>query len=374
MLYEIKNRFSLSDIRELNGPVISLYQTTHRSYPENKQNIIVYKNLLREVRESLERNKDQDFIDLIMKPLIMLEKDRSFWDNVLQGVAILCSKDSCLIYHLHIPVQSMVFVANSFHIKPLLQAFQSMSEYHVLGLSRNHFSLYQGNRNGFTKINMDPKLDMTRDAVLGKQHTDAYFSQGSFGGVGNPTIHISNTDKKEAYDQDTEKYFRFIDRYILENLSKKTEYPLILVSVKEHHALFKEISHNPYLMNQVIDANYESLDMIELKERVTEIIDELDVQKMNSLINTYENLMSDHKSSSDLYEVLLAAKQGKIDTLMVEIDRIIMGHEADQNNLKSEDILDDLAELVLKDHGKVWMIPKDKMPSLTGVAAIYRYE
>ena len=127
-------------------------------------------------------------------------------------------------------------------------------------------------------------------------------------------------------------------------------------------------------MNQVIDANYESLDMIELKERVTEIINDLDVQKMNSLINSYENLMSDHKSSSDLYEVILAAKQGKIDTLMVEIDRIIMGHETDQNNHKSEDILDDLAELVLKDHGQVWMIPKDKMPSLTGVAAIYRYE
>ena len=220
---------------------------------------------------------------------------------------------------------------------------------------------------------MDSKADLTRDAVLGKQHTDSYFSQGSFGGVGSPSIQISNTDKKEEYDRDTEKYFRFIDRYVFENISKKSECPLILVSVSEHHSLFKDISHNPYLIEQVIDASCESLNLNDLKKRVTEIIDKLDEEKVMSMINTYQNLISEHRCSSNLDEVVKAAKIGKIDVLMVEIDRDVLNPEDDLNSTKNN-LLDDLVETVLINNGKVWMLHKEQIPSITGIAAIYRYE
>ena len=42
-------------------------------------------------------------------------------------------------------------------------------------------------------------------------------------------------------------------------------------------------------------------------------------------------------------------------------------------NPDCDDILDDFAELVLKNRGDVMVLPKEKMPSDTGVAGIYRY-
>jgi hypothetical protein len=39
----------------------------------------------------------------------------------------------------------------------------------------------------------------------------------------------------------------------------------------------------------------------------------------------------------------------------------------------ADDLLDDLAELVLRQDGQVLVLPQVAMPSDTGVAAIYRY-
>ena len=43
------------------------------------------------------------------------------------------------------------------------------------------------------------------------------------------------------------------------------------------------------------------------------------------------------------------------------------------NSLECDDILDDLAEFVLLNGGAVFILSKGKIPSTTGVAAIYRY-
>ena len=79
----------------------------------------------------------------------------------------------------------------------------------------------------------------------------------------------------------------------------------------------------------------------------------------------------------------VAAVAGKIDTLIIEADRMIPNkltnlitgniQNRDLTNPKVDDLLDDLGELVLKMGGQVMVLPAEKMPSETGLAAIFRY-
>ncbi len=46
---------------------------------------------------------------------------------------------------------------------------------------------------------------------------------------------------------------------------------------------------------------------------------------------------------------------------------------ADLNDTDVDDVLDDLAEVVLGAGGEVVVVPTDRMPTPTGLAAIYRY-
>jgi hypothetical protein len=77
------------------------------------------------------------------------------------------------------------------------------------------------------------------------------------------------------------------------------------------------------------------------------------------------------------------ATDGRIGTLIVEADRRIPGH-IDGRMPRREaalrdgpavdgDILDDLAERVLKTGGQVIVAPLGSMPTDTGLAAIFRY-
>ena len=59
----------------------SLYQPTHRHGPENQQDVIRFKNLLREIESSLKHKYPGEDIDLLMKPFNELSDDKLFWDN-----------------------------------------------------------------------------------------------------------------------------------------------------------------------------------------------------------------------------------------------------------------------------------------------------
>nr|HPJ76698.1 hypothetical protein [Clostridia bacterium] len=204
MNYEITNQFPNEIIYEEKGPFISLYQPTHRSYPDNKQDTIVFSNLLRVIENSFNGN-NKDIADSMLKPLYKLEKDLSFWNNTLDGIAVLASKNKCVIYNLQSPVKEFVSLADSFHIKPLIMAFQSLDSYQVLGLSRNNFSIYKGNRYGFSEIELAPDVPRKLEDVLGEDLTEPYLSHGSYGGTGGSAMYHGHADNKFEIDKDTEK-------------------------------------------------------------------------------------------------------------------------------------------------------------------------
>lgn len=144
MLYEIAHHFPTDMNFEEDGPLISLYQPTHRSYPNNKQDPIVFKNLLRVIKNSLEQLPNFGSIETIMKPFYELKEDKDFWNHTSDGIAVFACVNKCIVYNLYNPVKELAVVANSFHIKPLIKAFQSTENYQLLGLNRENFTLYQG--------------------------------------------------------------------------------------------------------------------------------------------------------------------------------------------------------------------------------------
>ena len=124
MLYEIVNDFPHEILNAKNPPFISLYQPTHRYSPENKQDAIRFKNLIREVEDSLMRKHPKREIVNIMKPFYAIAKEKMFWNYTLDGLAVLATEDRCIVYNLPRPVKEVVVVADTFYIKPLIRIFK----------------------------------------------------------------------------------------------------------------------------------------------------------------------------------------------------------------------------------------------------------
>ncbi|MCF6460688.1 hypothetical protein C3E88_06460 [Clostridium sp. Cult3] len=380
-MYEIVNDFPNEILNAQEAPFISLYQPTHRHRPENKQDLIRYKNLVQEIEKSLEQKYPKKEIGSIMEPFYALAEDRIFWNHTFDGLAVLSAEGKCVVYNLQRPVKELAVVADSFHIKPLIRIFQSADRYHLLGLNRNEFTLYEGNRYGFEEVQFNPETPRTAKEVLGDEYTKPSVTTGTYGSTGSGIFH-GHGGRKEEIDKDTEKFFRFVDRLILEEYSRPTGLPLILVSLTEHHGLFQSISHNPFLMEEGIRTAYDSLTIDELKETVWEKIEPLYLGKTRKLVEKYEIARAKFLGSDDLAQVARAAFENNIDTILIEADRIVPGkvdlltgelERGDLGDPSFDDVLDDLAEMVFKNKGEVVVLPKERMPSDTGVAAVFRY-
>lgn len=360
---------------------ISLYQPTHRHGPENQQDPIRFKNLIREIGESLNEKYDKKQVEDLLKPFEALAADNEFWQHTTDGMAVFATDSKCFVYRLQRPVEELAIVADSFHIKPLIRIFQSADRYHLLGINRNEFALFEGDRYGFEKVELDSEIPQTAKEILGEEYTEAYITAGGIGAGGSVMFH-GHGSKKDEVDKDTDRFFRSVDRIVLENYSRPMELPLILVTLDENHTPFQNLSHNPFLQKEGIKANYDALTIDELKESAWEKIEPIYIEKTKTLVDEFENERAQDKGSDDINQVAKAATENRVSRLLIESDRIIPGKlngETGELTLKElenpvvDDLLDDLAELVLKNMGEVVMLPKERMPTNTGVAATYRY-
>lgn len=86
--------------------------------------------------------------------------------------------------------------------------------------------------------------------------------------------------------------------------------------------------------------------------------------------------------ADDLAQVAASAVAGRVGTLLIEADRHIPGRidavtgEIEFDDLahpEVDDLLDDVGELVLKNRGQIVVVPAKRMPTQTGIAAIYRF-
>jgi len=301
-----------------------------------------------------------------------------------QSLAVLGGPGLFRVFRLQRPVAELAIVADSFHLKPLKRFLQSVAHYQVLGLSLQKVQLFEGDRETLDEIELASGVPQTISEALGDELTEpvsAITSQGCFGGA-SASMHHGHGGRKDEMDGDTEKFFRAVDRAVLEHHSRPSGLPLILAALPEHHDLFHQISHNPFLMAEGLPINPDVLPINELRERAWKVVEPQYQARLTKLTEEFEEARSKGHGNDDVSLVAQAAAEGRVATLLIEADRQIAGRldfstgqveVADLSNPHVDNLLDDLGELVEKMGGKVLVMSADQMPSPTGLAAIYRY-
>jgi hypothetical protein len=368
-------------------PCLSLYQPTHRVAPESDQDPIRFKNLVRALEESLAADHDADEVERLLKPFRDLEADSRFWRYNGDGLAVLATADDFRVYRLQRPVPELAVVADTFHTKPLLRIMQSADRFQVLGLDRGSVRLFEGTRDALDEVELASGVPATLTEALGEELTDPHLtvaSYGSKGPAGNPMVH-GHGARKDELDIDTRRYFLAVDRAILAHHSRPSGLPLLLAALPEYHGVFRELSKNPFLIDQTIDVNPTAIDRDELLERSWQALEPTYLARLGELVERFGTASAHDKGSADVSDVAMAAIGGRVDTVLVEAERLIPGRvdeetgrltvaaEDDLDDADVGDVLDEIGEHVLRRGGEVVVVPSERMPTDTGLAAIYRY-
>ncbi len=366
-------------------PCLSLYQPTHRTFPENQQDPIRFRNLVRELEEALRERFPAADAEGLLAPFWRLAEDADFWNHALDGLAVLGAPDTFHVYRLQRPVPERVLAADHLYTKPLIRILQSADRFQVLGISRGSMRLFEGNRDALDEIEPADEVPRTMTDALGDDVTEPHLTVASYegrGGTPGATAHHGHGGKPAEVDVDAERYFRAVDRTVLEHHSQRSELPLVLAALPEHHHRFRALSHNPFLVDEGVETNPDALALDELKERAWAILEPRFLADMAQLAERFGNARAQGQGDDDVATVAEAAVKGRVDTLLVEAHRAIPGRldaatgevqRSEPHGAVLDDVLDDLVSVVQHMGGRVLIVPAEQMPTDTGVAAIYRY-
>jgi hypothetical protein len=367
------------------GTCISLYLPTVRRFPEHQQNPVKFRNLLREAARTLTSEVGESQADELLAPLYALAENQAFWSHPQDGLAVFSAPGFYRVMKLQRAVPERVVIGESFHTKPLLRIIQSADRFQLLALTREHVRLFQGNRDSIDEVELAEGIPRTLTEAVGEDVTESsktgtgnlrgdHQAAGAFtrSGIG---------ARKDEVDKDTEKFFRAVDRAICEHYSKPSGLPLLLAALPEHHAPFRQLSHNSYLADEALAINPDSLDLESLRERAWELFEPRYAKRIAQLVDEFNTSNAHGLGSDDPDAIALAVIGGRVKTLLIEADRTIPGHldvstgqvRTRDDGASHDDLIDDLAEHAIRNGGEVVIVPPENMPTNAGVAATYRF-
>ena len=362
-------------------PCLSLYQPTHRQHPDNAQDPIRFNNLLKEMQASLRQRYPKQETASLLAPFEALADNKAFWNHTGDGLAVLSAPGMFRAYRLQRPVAELVVVADSFHTKPLMRITQSADHYQILGLSRNSFKLFEGNRDSLLEVQPQDNALRTADEMLDKDTDSREGAHRAYGPAGDSAW--QGTDVKQSLaDRDTEQFFRAVDQAVMQHHGQSGGMGLILAALPEHHHLFRSVSKNPRLLKEALDVHPDAMSLDTLRARAWQLVQPYYLARLAGLLDAYGAAAAKGQGSDAMRDIAQAAVAGRVATLLIEADRIIPAQINAANSKVTageladpevDDVLDDLGELVLKAGGDVVMVPAERMPTTTGAAAIYRF-
>jgi len=268
------------------------------------------------------------------------------------------------------------------HVQPVLRLLQSADRYPVLGRRRKEIRLFDGTRDVRDEMEREPAVrGMTATAEARAKEAHAIvWTHGS--GSSKASVRSGQGSKADNLDKDTERFFRAVDRAVLEHHSRPAGVPLLLAALPEHHSLFRRVSRNGFLLDEALGAHPDALSPEELKERAWRAIEPHYLTRLAGLVEMFGTAQSRELGTSDPSDAAYNAMAGRVSTLLIDADRHLPGRvDVETGGIEvddladpdTDDLLDDVGERVLANGGQVVIVPAERMPTETGIAAIYRY-
>jgi hypothetical protein len=362
MKYKIFKEFPNPVLLQDYKVAVSIYMPTHRISTEQERDILVYKNLVKEIDTKLEQSLNKKEAKALSSSLHELEKEYALWNESLEGLVVFATLDFIGMYRLPETFEPLATIGTQFHLVPLLQAFQTHTTVLLLALNADRFHLYKADPYGITPVELPDTIPSTLEDVLGHHHTDKYHTHGSYGSPSNRSTFHGHGGAPAGDELDQSRFFQAIDQSLSTYLPDTYQMPVILVALDHIQAEFMKHASNSTLESPGILASFDDLSETEvlamLHERALQAFDE----EIQPMIERYHALLNDGLSAPDSTKLHHAIPEGRVDTLLIA---------AETNG--SADHINTMLHQALAKGTHVYVLDHDAMPEDTNAAGLLRY-
>lgn len=351
---------NLKDVKTEN--CITLVMNTHRTKPDNLQDAILLKNLIKEAEDRVNTLENKQVAQSIVQKLKGIENSIDHNYN-LDSLVVFVNEHIAEFTRLPISVENRVILDNSFATRDLIRAMHSESNYYVLALSQQKVRL----------------IEALNDKVV--QEVGEPFP------IENDQFYTTNSGEQADAGRVRSLIAEFFNRVDKAVNNQRKDHPLpVLICTEEgnFHEYLKIVDDK----NSILDARLNKNRLDEKDHAIVreawEIVQDYIAKRNNERIAELEKAVGTGNFLSDMNDIWQALNQGRIKTLFIENGLyqpgIISenGVELVDDNRKHEsgvtdDVYDELIEVNLSFGGEVVFLPKDKLDKFQGFGAVTRY-
>ncbi|QDV66546.1 hypothetical protein Poly24_02330 [Rosistilla carotiformis] len=351
------------DLRKLasvsSSPCVSILMPTHRTGREVQQAAIRLKNLLREATEQLQAAGDDCSI---LAPTESLSTSADFWQHQADGLAIYLCSDQCFAFKVNRHLEESVTVGDSFVIAPLISPRHAVDACFLLALTWDEARLFRSDGESLESVETKllpakfHDLVLPRDPEESLQHT-SHRRVGNTAGTSTTMFH-GQGEGEEKIEADRRNYLSRVSEEVAGAIYN-SGMPLVLMATTEvggHFAATSDLCIACHVEGSPARSNE-----TQLLAQLRSTLGDESASNAGPFFERFGTALSRSQASSDLAEVRTAAKNGRVESVMISREPAI------------GEALNSIVIETLRHGGEVASCPEQQMPQGVEVAAILRF-
>lgn len=347
---------------EKNNPCVSISLKTHRTHPDNVQDAIVLKKLLKEAEERVINEFGKRPAAAVLEKLAEIESDIDINYN-LDSLHIFVSSDTKEIVKSALPMNDgNVQISDSFAIRPLIKASNRSEEYFTLLLSQSGVHLYR----------------TLNDGILGEVRNDDFpFSENS---------HYNTASDKASdsklHDDLVREFLNKVDKALVK-VHNETGMNCVVISTEDNYSRLMQVADKPGIYLGYAAISYNNTAHHHIAKQTWEIVSELKHQQRAQAISDMKEAVAQGKVLTDLQEIYQAAIDGRAEQLLIHqsfVQPVIMTSDRTFDRITDvtiphaiDDITSNIAWDVISKKGKVIFTLQDELKDLGDIVLKVRY-
>lgn len=380
-----------NEIRELftiqEDPCISIYIPTFKKGAEVAQNVIRFRQKLKETKNRLKELGYRDVtIEDLLKQAQFLIFDNDFWNYQESGFACFISPGQFTYYRLPVSFNEELMIDKKFYLKPLLPFFTNEDHYYILVLDLNQIQFYRATRYRLEEIQLTgiPKsLQESTQYDIEEQYNFTMHTGAP--NVGRTVIAYglgSSADDKQPRKREILRFFQKVNDGVFGYL-KNENAPLVTAGVDYVHPIYREANAYPNLAEKAIVYNTGDLTESDLLEMGREHMNPYFEKDLIHALEIFGDNVSAGKASFNFTEIVKASQTNQIAYLLVDGTEKIWGRlNLDRNEVEihsprepgDEDLINLVISNTIMQNGQVYLLNSEKMPVTAPCAAVFRYQ
>lgn len=369
---------------------VTIYSPVAVEPSQRRMNSVRLSNLIRQAREQLGEEADE-----ILAPAEGLVEDQVFWDGTdCSTVCLFLGRDFARRLETRMEVPESVSVNGGFDVKPLLTLLpENNPAFYILALSQKEARLFRGDRYDVTPIELPVETPdgveevsrFERDAGMSRDQNLAHRAgsrdQGPHTVRGAGKYHGQGINNYNALTRDWRARFLRAVGQAVDSVIQSETLPVVLAGVEFLAEEYRRIATSQSIFDQEIPGNPEILSAQELHQAAWPIAREQLENERQERLSRVEDLLGTGQTSVEPRQIVLAACDGRVDTLLVARDAELNGvcrlEEREvklrANGTPERDLLSLAALKTVGNGGKVFSLLQERLPQQAPAAAVFRY-